>query len=112
MFWWNLLYTIALVLTVATECVDKERQLPTREECLNQSALVISASVINVVSDIMILIIPIVAIWGLQMAKKPKFRLTAIFAVGVMQVHHLAINQRTYRKLIPALGASLLVLRG
>lgn len=85
-FWWNLLYTIALILTVTTECVGKEDKVARGEECLKQSALVISATVINVVSDLMILVIPIVAIWGLQMAKKPKFRLTAVFSVGAMQV--------------------------
>lgn len=83
-FWWNLLYTVALILTVTTECVGKEDKVARGEECLKQSAVVISATVINVVSDLMILVIPIIAIWGLQMAKKPKYRLLAVFSVGTM----------------------------
>lgn len=81
-FYWNLLYAIALVLTVATECVGKADRVARGEECLDQYAVLICASVINVVSDLMILVIPIVAIWGLQMAKEKKLRLSAVFAVG------------------------------
>ena len=93
-FWWNLLYTVALILTVSTECVGKEDKVAKGEECLDQSALVILATVINVVSDLMILIIPIVAIWGLQMAREPKLRLSAVFAVGLMQVATIVPSQQ------------------
>ena len=83
-FWFNLLYTVALILVITTQCVGKEEQKARGEECVSQSALVISASVINVVTDLMILITPVVAIWGLQMAKKPKVRLSLIFAIGTL----------------------------
>lgn len=85
-FWFNLLYTVALIFVVTTQCVNKQKQKARGEKCLNQPALVVSASVINVVTDLMILIIPIVAIWGLQMTKKHKIRLSAVFAVGAMYV--------------------------
>ena len=85
-FWFNLLYTIALILVITTQCVGKEKQQARGENCLNQPALVVSASVINVVTDLMILIIPLVAIWGLQMTKKHKIRLSTVFAVGAMCV--------------------------
>ena len=113
-FWWNLLYTIALVLTVTTDCVGKKDKVAKGEECLKQSALVISATVINVISDVMILVIPIVAIWGLQMAKKPKFRLTAVFSVGAMQVPSLCrrFMVQSFWRLTFALGVCSLVLPG
>lgn len=57
---------------MATECVDKAEKVAMGEECLDQYAVLICASVINVVSDLMILVIPIVAIWGLHMAKEKK----------------------------------------
>ena len=81
-FWWNLLYALALVLTVATECVGQGEKVARGEERLDQYAVLICASVINIVSDFMILIIPIVAIWDLHMARKQKIRLYAVFAVG------------------------------
>ncbi|KAI4270964.1 MAG: hypothetical protein L6R38_006967 [Xanthoria sp. 2 TBL-2021] len=79
-FWYNLLYAMALVLTVATQCVGKPAEVAERGECLNQYAVLICASIINVLSDLMILIIPVAAIWGLQMAKSKKTRLSFLFA--------------------------------
>ena len=71
-FWWNLLYTVALILVFTTECVGKADRVAKGEECLDQSAIIMSATVINVVTDLMILVIPMVVIWGLRMNKKPK----------------------------------------
>lgn len=81
-FWYNLLYALALVLTVSLQCVGKPAAVAERGECLNQYAVLICASVINVLSDLMILIIPVAAIWGLQMAKSKKIRLSLLFAFG------------------------------
>lgn len=85
-FWWNLLYAVSLVLTVTTECVGKAAQQARGEACVNQYAVLICASVINVISDLMILIIPIAAIWRLQMLWDKKIRLFALFAVGILGV--------------------------
>lgn len=83
-FWWNLLYAVALVVTVATECVGKADIVARGGECLNEYAVLICASVINVVSDLVILIIPITVIWNLQMSMEKKVRLSALFAVGTL----------------------------
>ncbi|KAL8645954.1 MAG: hypothetical protein Q9226_007069, partial [Calogaya cf. arnoldii] len=85
-FWYNLLYALALVLTVTTQCVGKPTAIAERGECLNQYAVLICASVINVLSDLMILIIPVTVIWGLQMAKSKKIRLSFLFAFGSLGV--------------------------
>ncbi|KAI4235007.1 MAG: hypothetical protein LQ349_003434 [Xanthoria aureola] len=85
-FWYNLLYALALVLTVSLQCVGKPAAVAERGECLNQYAVLICASVINVLSDLMILIIPVAAIWGLQMAKSKKIRLSLLFAFGSLGV--------------------------
>jgi hypothetical protein len=83
-FWWNLLYAVALVLTVVTECVGKADIVAHRGQCLDEYAVLICASVINVVSDLVILIIPITVIWNLHMSVEGKTRLSAIFAVGTL----------------------------
>ncbi len=83
-FLWNLLYAIALVLAVALECVGKAALVAEGKECVDGYAVLICASVINVTTDIMILIIPIVAVWGLHMAAEKKWRLTTVFAVGTL----------------------------
>lgn len=69
-------------MTVATECAGKADKLSRRKHCLDQYDILVSASVINDVSDLMILVIPIAAIWGLHTPKKKKMKLTAVFAVG------------------------------
>lgn len=83
-FWWNLLYAIALVLAVAFECVGKEALVAEGKACVDEYAVLICASVINVTTDLMILVIPIVAIWGLHMRSGKKWRVSAIFAVGTL----------------------------
>lgn len=75
---------MALVLVVTTDCIRKETDVAKSQECLKQPVVVFSATVINLVSDLMILIIPMIAIWGLQMAKKKKLRVSAVFAMGSM----------------------------
>lgn len=85
-FWWNLLYALALVLAVLLQCVGKEAKVARNEECVNTYAVLIGASVINLVSDLMILIIPITAIVRLHLPPKEKLRVSAVFAVGFSYV--------------------------
>ncbi|MCJ1460422.1 hypothetical protein MMC28_010804 [Mycoblastus sanguinarius] len=85
-FWWNVLYAIALVLAVAFECVGKGALVAEGKQCVDEYAVLICASVINVTTDLMILVIPIVAIWGLHMPAAKKWRLSAVFAVGTLGV--------------------------
>ncbi|KAF7502497.1 hypothetical protein GJ744_005654 [Endocarpon pusillum] len=85
-FWWNLLYAIALVLSVAFQCTGKRAVVEAGKECVNGFAVLICASVINVTTDLMILIIPVVAIWGLRMPSEKKWRLSAVFAIGFLGV--------------------------
>ena len=54
------------------------------KQCVDEYAVLICASVINVTTDLMILVIPIVAIWGLHMPAAKKWRLSAVFAVGTL----------------------------
>lgn len=83
-FWWNLLYAVALVVTVATECVGKADIVAHGGQCLDEYAVLICASVINVVSDLVILIIPITAIWNIHMSTEKKVRLSAMFAIAIL----------------------------
>ncbi|KAL8811929.1 MAG: hypothetical protein Q9223_007418 [Gallowayella weberi] len=85
-FWYNVLYAVALVITVSTECIGKEAIVAAGGQCVNEYAVLICASVINVSSDIMILVIPIVGIWGLHMPAAKKRRLSAVFVIGGLAV--------------------------
>lgn len=52
-------------------------------KCTNHFTLMINASVINTVSDILIVILPQPVIWKLQISFQNKIGLSAIFSVGI-----------------------------
>lgn len=53
---------------------------------MDSFALFIASSVINVITDLVMLAIPLVAIWDLHMATRRKVGIGAIFAVGTAYV--------------------------
>ncbi len=53
---------------------------------MDSFALFIASSVINVITDVVMLVIPLVAIWNLHMATRRKVGIGAIFAVGTAYV--------------------------
>lgn len=80
--WFNLLFCLALVLAIVFACVAKHETLG--PVCTNSYVLALTASSINIVSDVVMLIIPLVAIWDLQMAQKRKLGIGLVFAVGML----------------------------
>jgi hypothetical protein len=52
--------------------------------CVNRGAIYIATAVIGIVTDVMLIAIPIPTIWGLQMPTKQKIGLTVMFGVGSM----------------------------
>jgi hypothetical protein len=52
--------------------------------CSNRGAIYIATAVLGIVTDVVLMLIPIPTIWGLQMPTKQKIGLTFIFAVGSM----------------------------
>jgi hypothetical protein len=51
---------------------------------VNKGAIYIATAVIGIVTDVMLISIPIPTIWGLQMPTKQKIGLTLMFGVGSM----------------------------
>ena len=74
------------MITVATECVGKADIVAAGGRCIDEYAMLIFASVVNAISDVMILLIPIVGIWGLQLPMAQKRRLSAVFFIGGLGV--------------------------
>lgn len=87
-FWWiiqavvwlNFLYTVGLILAIALQCVPYHKAYGT--SCINQYMVLISASIINIISDILVLIIPMASVWRLNMSRKRKWAVWALFAFG------------------------------
>ncbi|KAL8902530.1 MAG: hypothetical protein Q9207_004628 [Kuettlingeria erythrocarpa] len=91
--WWsiwitfccNILLAVAYTVTLSVQCMGKAG-VAQGGHCINEYALLISSSFINVAMDVAILVIPIVAIWDLQMPKAKKRRLSALFVLGGVAV--------------------------
>ncbi|KAI0113813.1 hypothetical protein F4776DRAFT_666978 [Hypoxylon sp. NC0597] len=89
-FWWviqiaiwlNLLYTISLILVTTLQCVPQH--LPWGNSCVNQWLILVIASVINIITDIAVLVIPIASILKLQVARKKKQAIWALFGFGIL----------------------------
>lgn len=88
LFWWviqaviwlNLLYTVGLILAIALQCVPYHK--PYGSSCENQYMVLISASIINIISDLLVLVIPMASLWRLNMSRKRKWAVWALFAFG------------------------------
>ena len=59
------------------------------QSCINSYAVLVTASVINVVTDLAILAIPLAAVSKLQMSAQKKQRLAILFTVGALYVYRL-----------------------
>jgi len=80
--WLNLLYTVSLILAISLQCVPFNRPFGT--SCANQYAILLSASTINTISDIAVLVIPMGSLWKLQMSRNKKLSVWALFAFGAL----------------------------
>ena len=80
LFWIS--YEIALIFVCLPQ--DKLWHPEKPGHCINDQGLLFSVSIINVVSDISALILPIAAIWHLQMPVKRKIGASLVFAIGVL----------------------------
>jgi hypothetical protein len=53
-------------------------------ECINRGAIYIATAVIGIITDVLLIALPVPTIWGLQMPMKQKVGLTIMFGVGSM----------------------------
>ncbi|KAI0453349.1 hypothetical protein F5B21DRAFT_479763 [Xylaria acuta] len=89
-FWWiiqaviwiNVLYSVSLILVLTLQCVPYH--LPWGSSCVNQYLVLVLASVINIISDIAVLVLPIAFIIRLRTTKRKKWAIWALFAFGTL----------------------------
>lgn len=95
LFWWvihavvwlNLLYTVGLILAIALQCVPYGK--PYGSSCIDQYMVLVSASIINIISDLLVLVIPMASLWRLNMSHKKKWAVWALFAFGFVIFYFL-----------------------
>ena len=84
--WSNVLFYVIVTFLEIFECLPREKiwnpTVPGR--CINRNANWNAIAIWNTFSDFTILILPLVAIWNLQIARKRKLGIAAIFATGLL----------------------------
>ena len=69
--------------------------LITDGHCFDQTAAYMATGIFNVVSDFAILVLPIWPVWKLQMPRRKKIMISAIFATGIWYVLSLLLLQKS-----------------
>ena len=86
LIWANLAFYTAVFFAVLFEChpirATWDPLLAT--DCVNRNLIVVITAAINVFSDVLIIFMPIWAIWHLHMAPKRKLGASAVFATGLL----------------------------
>ena len=80
--WFNVLYATAILPILILQC--QGGQDLTTTHCISDYVSLILGSIANTLTDIIMLVIPIGAIWKLHMQIRQKVGISAIFAVGSM----------------------------
>jgi hypothetical protein len=86
----NVLYYTIILFVKAFVCVPASAYWTSlgkpSDQCLNRFAVIVADSVISVISDIAILVLPIVLTWPLQMAVRLKVKVMALLGLGGLAV--------------------------
>lgn len=82
--WFVTGYTIAHILTNLFQCVPiKAAWDPTvNARCIEYNAQLVAIAIINVATDVVVLVLPMRLVWGLQISPSQKWQLSAIFSLG------------------------------
>lgn len=90
MIWFNTLFYLSTMFVVIFQCNPRakfwEPTLP--GHCINIDVVDIVTAAINVLSDIVLLLLPLTCIWQLQMQSRSKVAVSAVFFTGILYVHN------------------------
>lgn len=86
LIWANLAVYIAVAFTILFEChpIDATWNPFLLSDCIDRNVILVISAAVNVFSDLLNFLLPIWAIWHLQMASERKLGLTAVFATGLL----------------------------
>ena len=87
LIWGNLAFYISTWFTIIFQCVPQDKIWNPEHKggrCINFDVAALATGSVNVVSDCLILLLPLVAIWRLHMAQRRKVGISAVFATGLL----------------------------
>ena len=81
-------FEIAAMIIKIWQCVPREHiwNKSINGHCVNVATFMICSGVFNTVTDVIILFLPVKAVWGLQMSTKAKLGIISIFTIGLTWV--------------------------
>ena len=86
LIWTNLLFYVGIFFSFVFACRPRAKlqnpELP--GTCIDNYASILATSTINIVSDFSILLLPVYAVWKLQLPIKRKLAIAAIFGTGLL----------------------------
>lgn len=77
----NVVYCLVLILLIQLQCVGHKTP-GANGSCLDQHILIITASAINVITEVAILVVAVVAVWGLHMPLGRKVACVSVLSFG------------------------------
>lgn len=85
------LFYIAITIVKIWQCIPRARAWDKSVEgtCVDFSRLLNASGLFNTITDVLILLVPVKSIWNLNMKRRQKVKIVAIFTVGLMCVSRL-----------------------
>lgn len=109
-------YTAGLIVKIRPCMPVSDYWYGNHSRCLDQQAIIMCDSIVSVVSDIMILLLPLPLTWSLQMETKKKLRVMGILAAGGLatgfSIYRLAMIVETGRSANQTMVFTRVVLSG
>lgn len=89
LIWSNLAFYISIIFTIIFECeAIREVWNPSDgNRSINRNLVLIISGAVNIFSDFLNILLPLWAIWHLQMAPRTKAGVSVIFATGLLHVN-------------------------
>lgn len=87
LIWGNFLFYLGTTISFSCVCTPKEAVWNSSTQCIDTKAIMVASSVLNIISDLTALVLPLVVIWGIQIPFKSKIKVIAMFSIGILYVY-------------------------
>lgn len=81
-----ILFYVAISIVKVFECTPRariwDRKIP--GTCTNIAKILNTSGLFNFITDVLILLVPVQSVWNLQMKRKLKIQVVAVFTLGLM----------------------------
>lgn len=88
LIWGNFLFYLGTTISFSCVCTPKEAVWDASTQCIDTKAIMVASSVLNIISDLTALVLPLVVIWGIQVPFKSKIKVISMFSIGILYVYY------------------------